>query len=478
MSGGLGISSRLALGRRGSAAAPWVASVLLTGAAFTAAQLEPGVPGGKNPISNANRIYLAASNGSSLPGGSFWVGIIKATEAKLIVDNNSATYPNAVLVSIDNGAFVAAANTGHEYTLFTGLADTEHQVCIRTGTAWGIDNLYLNKAGGNIMNLLGTDTYVRMPNSGDWVYPGVTNSLAVCAGMTEANTANYTPSRTKTGAGYTGSSDNGTAKIRGQFKGIWVGHNGNNEKFTKVWISVDGAAPTATTITDPGTGGQCVYVGGLDDTAVHTYYCWTDKPKSTGMMCVAGDGPHVDCGSKAMIFQPGDSITYGGGPVPVPGAVDLHRIAAALGFVSLTAGIPGHTVEQIDTEVAAYLPDLTVTSSDVAILAAGRNNTGALWTGATTTAYQSLISQLVAKGFGKVICKGLLPAGDRSTLWPTENATIAGIVAGVGNPNVVFLDVSGCPAYSTQGDNVHPDTAGYATVGDYEFSLVQAILGL
>lgn len=464
-----------AMRRQGASGPAWAPSVTLTGAAFTAAQLEPGIPGGKNPITNANRIYMAASNGSSLPGGTFWVGRIKATEAKLVVDSSSP--PNAIWVSIDNGAFSVASNVGTLYTLFTGLSDAEHTICLRTGTAHGIDNIYFNKAGGNIMTLQGTDTYVTMPASADWVYPGVTNALGVAAGMTVANTANYTPNRSMTGI-YAGVSNVGAAKIRGPFKRIWVGRNSTGEVFTKIYVSKNGAAPTTVAITDPGTGGLCVEVGGLDG-SVATYYVWTNKPKTGGLFCVAGDAAHVDCGTKYQMHQFGDSITYGGGGAPVPGEVDVLRVAAAMGYVGLTAGIAGHTIAQLETALTSYLAALTVTANDVAIVTIGRNNTGGAFDGAETTSYTNIINALVTKGYGKIICRGILPSGNHSTEWTAENGSIASIVTGIGNANVVFCDVSGLGTYGTQAsDNVHPDTSGYATIAAYLEPLYRTILGL
>lgn len=455
----------------------WEPSVTLTGAAFTAAELEPGIPGGKNPVSNANRIYMTASGGS-LPGGTFWVGRIKGTEAKLVVDNTYASYTAAILVAIDNGTFSAAANTGSLYTLFTGLADVEHTVCIRTGhVAWGIDSIYFNKAGGNIMTLQGTDTYVTMPASADWVYPGVTNALGVAAGMTVANTANYTPSKTKT-ASYGGASNIGSAKIRGAFKRIWVGSNGADKPFTKVFVSKNGAAPTTVSITSPGTGGQCVEFSELDGDLA-TYYCWMDRAVTSGLTCFAGDAQHVDCGFKGQIHQFGDSITYGGSTTFVPGDVEVFRVAAAMGYVALTAGIPGQVLSATDTSVTGYLADLTVTSDDVAIMAIGRNNTGGAFDAAEIANYTSIINKLVTKGYGKIICRGILPSGTHSTTWSAENGSIESIVSGLGNPDVVFLDVSGLGTYSTlASDNIHPDAAGYTTIATYVEPLYRTILGL
>lgn len=162
MSGGLGISQRLTLGRKQSAA--WAAAVLLTGSAFSAAQIAPGLVGSYDTVRNADRIYLATQTATD-SGGCLWCGWIKGTGATLVAPSSASA--GGLVVSIDGGAYANAADSSFTYTLFTGLDDVEHYVVIKTGAS---SDIYLNKAGGNILNITGASPYVVLPR--DWVYPG------------------------------------------------------------------------------------------------------------------------------------------------------------------------------------------------------------------------------------------------------------------------------------------------------------------
>lgn len=450
----------------------WAPSLKLLGAGHTATEIEPGIIGSKNITSNANRIYMAAASAGNNTGGTLWCGWINGTAATLVA--NASVAAGAIVVSVDGGAFANASVAGITYTLFTGLSDTEHYVVIRIGAAFGNDNVYWNRLAGDILTITGSDPYIIMPD--DWVWPGVTDALSVAAGMTKANETNYLPARSKRNIYSTPSdvSNVGAARIRGNFTKLVVASNGKSG-FSDVYVSVDGGAPTKYTLPlTPGVGGYAHQITGLSGT--HTYTVWTNLDGI--IFSAAGDGPHVDVGSKAQIHQFGDSITNGGSAVPtVLGEIDVLRVAAAMGYAGMTAGIGGQTVEALDTALVTYLAALTVTADDVAIVAAGRNNAGASWTGATDTAYASVISKLVAKGYGKIICRGILPDANRASTYPTENGYIEDAVTAAANADVVFCDVSTCPAFGS-GDNVHPNAAGYATIAAYVEPLYRTILGL
>lgn len=475
----MGLSLALRNAQAG-AGAPWEASVHIDGTTFTTNQLLPGLPGAYDATTTANRVYWASSSGASLPGGSLWSAVIKGTSAKLVINRNfGGGFTNAVYASVDGGAFVnipedslGTAVKGF-FTLFTGLSDAEHYVVVRAGTGYGDDSLFWNTTHTDALALTGTSTYIEMCNQ--WVYAGVTDAYSVCAGMTKASTVNFVPNRSKQNI-VSQTSNISMAKIRGKFRSIQIASTGA-AGFTKAYVSKNGAAPTVTSFTDPSTGGTTCRVTGLTEETA-TYYVWTDH-NDCSMFAVSGDADHVDCGNKYQIHQFGDSITYGGGPAAVPGAVDTTRVAAALGYVGVTGGVAGKTVEEIDTALTTYLAALTVTSNDVAIVAAGRNNPGAAWVAATNTAYDSIISKLLAKGYGKIICRGILPDGNRATTYPTENGYIQARVTAAADAKVVFCDVSSCPTFTTQSsDNTHPDTAGYITIATYVEPLYRAILGI
>lgn len=451
--------------------APWVPAAFVRGAAITAVQMEPGLMGSKNTALNANRIYLAAATGGDNTGGSLWCGFIKGTAATLLA--NSSSSAGAIVVSVDGGAYANAADSSFTYTLFTGLPDVEHYVVIKIGAAFGQDNVYLNKLGSpTILNITGSNPYLRMAT--DWVHTGVTNALSVASGMTVANVANYTPNRSKRGV-YTGVSNIGSARIRGDFRTIFVASNGP-AGLSSVYISKDGGTPVKHTLPlTPGTGGYIHAIKGLS--GLHTYNVWTNV--SGIIFGAAGDSPHVDIGAKRQMHQFGDSTTNGstGGN---EGESEVLRTAAALGFAGTTIGVHGQAIDGptgLDVALDTYLPALTVTSDDVAVLAVGRNNLSTNWTGATDTALASCISKLVAKGYGKIICRSVLPTGTRSSLYPTESGKIQTAVTNAANPNVVFCDISGLPVHSTV-DGTHPDAAGYGVIVAYTIPLYRTILGL
>lgn len=465
-----------ALACSAAVAAAWTPSVHIDSGTLTANQILPGLAGAYDAATNVNRVYMAASSGGSLPGGSLWSAVIKGTDATLKVSRASGVVTNAVYVSVDGGAFAAITASGtnptFSFPLFAGLSDAEHYVVTRIGAAFGTDQMYIDRTLNDALTISGAAPYIELCNQ--WVYPGVASALAVSAGMTVASTANYTPAKSKQNI-LAATSNIGAAKIRGKFRSIQVASTGA-AGLTKVYVSKNGAAPSVTTLADPGTGGTTCRIAGLTEETA-TYYVWNNH-QDCSTFAVSGDADHVDCGTKYQMHQFGDSITYGSN-ADLHGEVDVLRVSAAMGYVGLTAGVSGHTIAQIETALTTYLAALTVTSNDVAIVAAGRNNTGAAFDAAETTSYTNIINALVTKGYGKIICRGILPSGTHSTTWSDENGSISSIVTGIGNANVVFCDVSGLGTYSTQSsDNVHPDAAGYATIAAYVEPLYRTILGL
>lgn len=462
------------VGQGAAAETPWEASIHIDGTTITTNQLLPGLAGAYDAATNVNRVYMAATSTTTLAGGSLWSAVINGSAATLKASRGSGAVTNAIFVSVDGAAFTAITASGtnptFDFPLFSGLSDAEHYVVFRIGGAFGIDQMYLDKTLSDALTITGASPYIEMCNQ--WVYPSVSNALAVASGMTVAMTANFTPNRSKQNV-LVGTSNIGAARIRGKFRSIQVANTGAG--FTKIFVSKNGAAPTTYTTTDIGANTYRV-TGLTEETA--TYAVWTNNVDCS-VFAVSGDADHVDCGNKYQLHQFGDSITYGGGSAPVLGNVDVLSVAASMGYVPLTAGVGGSTIAQLETAITTYLAALTVTANDVAILAIGRNNTGGAFDAAETTSYTNIINALVTKGYGKIICRGILPSGTHSTTWPDENGSISSIVAGIGNANVVFCDVSGLGTYTTQAsDTTHPDAAGYATIAAYVEPLYRTILGL
>lgn len=479
---GLSLALRTA---QGATAIPWVPSIHIDGTTFNTTQILSGFPGARDDATLSTRTYLAAPSGTNLAGGSLWSAVVKGTSAKLVINRKSGGgFANAVFVSVDGAAFVnipedtlSTAVKGY-FTLFTGLSDAGHYVVVRIGSGFGIDSLYWDDSHTDTLVLTGTGTYIEMCNQ--WAYAGVASSHSVVGGMTKASATNYTPARTMQTI-YSTASNCASARIRGRFRSIQVAcAGGSSQPFSAVYVSKNGAAPTKYSFTDKASA-YTYRVTDLDE-SLSTYTVWTNYVANAAisMFAISGDADHADVGDKKRIDQFGDSITYGGGGgAVVPGEVDVLRVAASMGYVATTAGIAGHTIANLETALTTYLAALTVTANDVAIIAIGRNNTGGAFDAAETTSYTNIINALVTKGYGKIICRGILPSGTHSTEWTAENGSISSIVAGIGNANVVFCDVSGLGTYTTQAsDTTHPDAAGYATIAAYVEPLYRTILGL
>lgn len=453
----------------GGGAPAWTPNRLI-GSAFTVAQIAPGLSGSYDTATNANRIYLSAPNGSNLPGGSIWSGWINGTGATLAVPNGAPT--GAVSVSVDGGAYATATNVSTTYTLFTGLSDTPHFCSVRIGSAYGTNNAYLDKLGGNVLNITGASPYIDLPSV--WAIAANTNSIFSATGAGIANLANFTPAYTKStaGAGVNGQpSDASSVILRGNFQNLVVSLNAVSS-YT-VYVSVDGAAPS--TYASIGAADNA-YAMKIPATAgVHTYYIWTSLKGS--IFSAAGDSTTAAAMTGiTQMHQFGDSITYG---ITQRGNVEVFSVASAIGYAAVTLGISGLTIAGMDTDISTWLAATTVTSSDVAILAIGRNNTGGSFDGAETAGYTSILNKLIAKGYGKILVRGILPAGDRSTTWTTENASIQSCIATVNDPKLIFVDTSACPVYSTESNDLtHPNTAGYVTIGAYLLPKYRTALGL
>ncbi len=432
---------------------------------YTGAQIQAGFGGSLSTTQVAGRISGSASKTA-------WVGIITGTEAKLTSYQNSGTTATdgQIVVSVDGGAFTNAVRVGAVFTLFTGLAHGPHTVVWRYGSAFGdTGNVPVSTTA---LSVTGQPPSLVIPTSA-YIQPNAEGSLSVATGRTTANSANFAPQLLVASVANIAS-----VRLRGAFTRLFVAKNASN-----VWISKNGAAPTLYgPITEANVPVNGVIVSGLGGD-VATYNVWPgDQGASgtSGVLAVAGDAALQDIGGKRRLIQFGDSITEGGNiGTTLRGYVEVFQVAAALSFAGGTCAIGGYTIAQLDTLLTTTLPQMTVTSNDVAILAIGRNNVGGAFDAAEIASYQSCISKLLAAGFGKVLCRGILPSGDRASLWAAENGSISSIVSGLANPNVIFIDTSACPTYTTvSNDKTHPDAAGYVVIGDFVRPLYATALGL
>lgn len=434
---------------RGNGKGP--AQIPITTANFSSAQYVLGLTGSISTTKNAARVYGRA-------GISIWAGVITGSEAKLTVTSESGNLAGLIAVAIDGGAFVDASNVGSLWTLFSGLPHASRFVEIRYGAAFG--NAPYIASSGNVLQVKGQPPSIAPIT--DWAQLGADSATSFSNAPLTANVATYTP-QLSAGKGNTYGSAIANIKIKGAFKTLYVAMNGD---LRKVGVSKNGQAPTF--YSAAGEANKPLRVLRIPcDGSDSTYFVWDDGCGRTsgGHFSVAGDAVRQDVGMQRRIDQYGDSITFGTGPGATPADVETMPVAAALDYVGSTYGIGGYTIAQCLTLLDTVLPVKTVTQNDVAILTIGRNNVPDI-TAQDAADYSACIDKLVAKGYGKVLCRGVLPVPNGSQLWTAENAALKAVVTEKSDSKVVWVPTETWLGWGT-ADNTHPNAAGYITLAGH-----------
>ncbi|MCU1758715.1 SGNH/GDSL hydrolase family protein [Pseudomonas sp. 14P_8.1_Bac3] len=429
---------------------------------FTAAQVSPGFTGSVSTAKNAARIYARGAL-------TLWSGWITGTEAKLTNPSDFGDNPGSMEVAIDGGAFSAAPNVASLYTLFTGLPHATRFVEVRWVEAMG-DAPYI-ASSGNVLAVTGQPP--ALATLSNKIQVGADSSIGLYSAAALANSATYTPAL-QAPKGETYGSNVGSVKIKGAFTKLVLTLNGNR----KVGVSKNGAAPIFYAVADEAGAPPRALIIPCDG-STSTYNVWDDGNfKNGGSFAVAVDSTFLDIGTRRRLDQYGDSITYGSGPGATSSDTETMRVAAAMGFVGSTNGISGLTVGAGKTMLDAVLPLRTVNSTDAAILALGGNNAADGIDATEQADYGLCIDKLLAKGYGKVLCRGILPSTDgSSTLSIPANAALKAVVDAKANPNVIWIETATWSGYEVL-DGTHPTAAGYATVAGYALPAYTAALGL
>lgn len=420
---------------------------------FTAEQFAPGFSGSTSATKNVARLYGRASL-------TLWSGWITGTEAKLQADSDWGANPGVVQVALDGGAFSDAANSVTTYTLFTGLSHATRFVEIRYGSDYG-DAPFI-PASGNVLEVTGQPPAV---------IPAANRATAVSFAAVP-NTTDYLPAIQAQKSIVYGSNV-GSARLRGAFNKLVVTVNG----LRKIAVSKNGAAPVFyTAASESGNPIRAILVP--CDGSLATYNVWDDGNFRTdgGHFAAAGDAVLQSLDTVRRYDQYGDSITYGAGPGATSVDVEVMRVAAALGGLGSTNGVSGYTIGQCDAQLDTWLPLKTVTEDDVAILAVGANNLPGIDAGELIS-YDSCIDKLLVKGYGKVLCRAILPSPDGANTWVVANAALQSVVTALSNPDVIWVDTNTWLGYDTT-DNVHPTAAGYVTLAGYALPAYTSALGL
>ena len=426
---------------------------------FTASQFIPGFSGSISTTKNAARIYARGAL-------TLWCGWITGTEAKLTSPSDYGDNAGSMQVSVNNAEFVSAPNTGSVYTLFTGLPHATYFVQVR----WVLQmaNAPYVTSSGNVLTVTGQPP--ALVPATNWIQAGSDSATGLYSAGITANDTGYIPPLQAQSNIVIGSNV-GSVKIRGAFtKIVATCHT--------VGVSKNGGTPTyysipAATEAVP----QCVVIP--CDGSIATYNVWDNGNAKDfgGHFSVSGNSTLLDIGVRRKLDQFGDSITYGSGPGATSVNTETMAVAAALGFVGSTNGVSGQTITGGKAMIDAALALKTVTSNDVAILALGGNSASGGIDSTEQADYGILIDKLLAKGYGKILCRGILPNIGDQNLVNSCNATLKSIMDAKANPKLVWIDPTTWTGFETL-DNTHPTANGYLTLATYAIPAYQAALGL
>lgn len=429
---------------------------------FTSAQFSPGFTGSISTTKNAARIYAHGDT-------TLWSGYITGTEAKLTNPSDFGDNDGSMQVAIDGGAFNNAARTGSVYTLFTGLPHAVRFVEVR----WVIqmsDAPYI-AAEGNVLEVTGQPPTLQ--TFANKVQNGANSSTGFYSGALISNIANYTPPL-QAPSGVTYGSNVGSVKMRGAFTQLAATVNGPR----KIGVSKNGGAPSFYSTAEE-TGGPIRAIVVPCDGSTSTYNVWDsgNAYNSGGHFAVSGDSTLLSVGATWRLHTFGDSIVAGAGPGATGVDSEAMAVAAAFGAVGSTIGIAGQTIAGCKTMLDNTLPLLAVDPDDVAILSIGGNSAAGGIDETKKADYLICINKLKAKGYGKILCRGILPTPDGSDTRAIYNVELESVVTTLADPDVIWIDTSTWIGYDTQ-DNTHPTIAGYRTLAGYAQPAYSAALGL
>jgi len=422
-------------------------------------------------VSEAGRSYIPSATNQSATG--IWCGVITGTAAAIrMISSFPGAQQPSIEVSVDGGAYstVSAASDADFYPLFSGLSDTAHFVVFRrTGSAAYI----YTPIASNSFRVTGVAPAISP--AGEWAQPGdASPKHVVSCGLSattftnpagDFDTYRMGPSRQPPSQ----PSDvqavgRGSVCIRTTSTEIWIAcqnrfvgiiANGTFSFHDTGTASANGTAGVRVLrITGLAAGSKNITVFASRNLTPTAAWLSVGVPLGQSFSTVTGF-------NRAHVF--GDSITQGveigsrsGDEVSV--RVDVDRAWYASGFVAGNFGVAGWTFSDLLTNMTSMLATLTVTSSDVAYVALGQNDTTPTSSQVTDTA-----NALVAKGYGKVIFRGVLPVPGNSHT--AKNTTISNAITALGDSRVRYINPNAWTemAVNTPGfrDGLHFDVDGY-----------------
>lgn len=417
---------------------------------------------------SAGRWNMLNEKVGNSPGTAFaWR--IKGSSASMYAFSGDTT-PFRVLVDSD----VYANRTmpimaGGKIPLFTGLADTYHDVMVWTdnsGTGQGFP------ATGNLVEAFGSAASVQPMG----VMHRLTAPTSPCVQTAPSIVTAYYPTTERQIVQQTGYGNAcGSVHFRASFDKLYIHAH---KLATHAMVSIDGANPVLVTLSAwddsvQGTAGWRLV--NTPAAATVKSYIISCGPE-TGL---AGAGSVIHSvlayGTGAQILAPTGTRRHvammGASQVEgiVDGArsfkIDCHQVQNRVPIYATNIGSSGSTTTLLTTwvpTIAAALPN-----KDIAMLSVGINSAD---DANFQPDYQALIQACLTAGFTKVVARGIvMQAGSTAA----KNAKIAAAVASFSSPNVVYADVStwvatldGAGGTIAMPDGAHPNGAGYAEMAN------------
>ena len=391
-------------------------------------------------------------------------------------------------VQVDGGAWTdlpIQTNWG-SLTLFTGLPDASHTVCIRH--RGGASAFYMDR--DTAFTLSGSAPALENRTDFGPMYPLVMQGqeLAQEGGWKNLSAAGYVnpPLRVSPWPDAAIFFKAKCESIR-----IWTHLDGSGFQFM-----VDGADAGGMAVTPSlGQYGWQTIATGLDPSVEHEYgisVSRMDYPTIYlyALMLVGGAGLiSSPMPGRATLAFYGDSLVVGAGGT---GADSSHGMAHMLGLrkkiAVLNAGVSASTVHRFNTgpsgvttragDATERLPDLTALSpapSHVVVMY-GTNDLGQIGgpesLAAFEESYRHMLTTLVAAmPATRFLCAGILPRSDYPAVSRAPWSDIIGQAAGgFHRENVRFISMEGvisdAPGSIDLFDGVHPTPAGYAKIAD------------
>jgi len=464
---GLGLASPVAGGSSGP-----VGEIILSGTDFTATQLETGLMGAFD-YGTAGRILFPPGNSSSVPGSLVFDFI--GTGASIVMFQTASQPAGMIEVSVDGAAFASAgAASGGKYTIATGLSDATHSAIVRVNSAYGV-SAHLPDTG-NVLTITGATPTVILPRASQLETSGLAilksagafgNAPSGLDVRTPAGIQN--PGRVINIASPSGQRNTSSCRIKTNATALWIY---GEESYC--WIH-DGTTTTRYALNGVGPGGLGARLTKLTGfSGLKEYSIWTG---GRGNQVIAPyDGEFSTLGTVGRFDEYGDSICeFSSGNAALDrGYAACFQTAVGLGRIGGNFGVSGNTIANLRTRIDLILANKEITSQDVAFLTIGRNNIGGAFDATETTDYQYIVSALLTAGYGRIICRGLLPEG--VNLWPGESGSISSIVTGYADPKIVFCDASTYTGIGTH-DGTHLTVAGANTLTAYQIAALPALIG-